>query len=206
VLALVVVAGALVAGTLQNQPAAPPVTCAGGTAWTKVTSSSPRKALVKAARTLPFADDPLTRPADCGLTVETRCAPDLDGDGNEETLVRLSWTIAVSDGLHQSCATLLAQADPNNGWPAELVVAMTHARAAWRALGVVTFKRAGDQRCTNDDQLDGFDRRPDGQAAIVGHVCLDPDCGDGAVDCEDWRLTVAAGRLVRTATKRPSPK
>lgn len=125
--------------------------------------------LVKLAGTLHWEDD-YGVPGDCERHIALQCGPDLDGDGQPESIASLSWLTPLND---ESCTP---GHPPMNNWENAKIFLLTGHAGHWRALVPLGITINGDQQ--NQSREADFVRRPDGTTAIHVHE-LEFDGGNG---------------------------
>jgi hypothetical protein len=146
-------------------------------AWREVRDPSAVAALLATSGSLPWAEHTFGAPMARDLRASLRCAPDLDGDGAAEQLVRLQWSIPTGDG----------------DWPAEAIVAVSPVDSDWRARAVVVYNIDSGQTAVERDVTD-FVRLSSGRIAIRG-VWSTFDSADGHEASGTWLGVLEGDRL-----------
>jgi len=152
-------------------------------------------ALVRLAGKLPWTDD-YGFPGACERRVTLTCGPDLDGDGQPESIARLAWLTPLNE---ERCAP---GHPPQDYWENAKIFLVSGRVGRWRAVEPLGITINGDQQ--NEDRDATFVRRADGTGAIDLHESVF-DGGNGCQWETDSLFTLRRGTLERIETVDRSP-
>jgi hypothetical protein len=116
---------------------------------------------------------------DCHRRVQLRCGPDLDGDGEPESIVRIEGYVLLNG---KSCEKNMT--DTNDFWPVAKTLVVSGGPGRWRALQALGSDIQGDQQ--SESTTAGFVRLRDGRFAIEYYV----RSFDGGNGCEGRGSTI----------------
>ena len=120
-------------------------------------------------------------PDDCHRRVTLSCGPDIDGDGDKESIVQIKWR-SVLNG--QTCGTIR---DSNDYWETAVTFLISGRAGKWRAVGSLGIDIEGDQQDMHTHA--SFVRRRNGELAVQStttNVASDTMCEFGHYVL--WRL------------------
>jgi hypothetical protein len=145
--------------------------------------------LSTAARQLKW--DSYGPPKPCHRRVQLACGPDVDGDGQPEAIVHITWRTLLNG---TTCRTIR---DSNDYWDTGVTFLVSGRAGKWRAVGPLGIDIEGDQQ--DEHSSAWFVRRRDGELAIrasTTNVSSDTMCTIGSYTV--WRLR--NGKLVALET------
>ena len=122
---------------------------------------------------------------DCHRRVQVQCGPDVDGDGQPESIVRIEGDVFLNG---KSCKTI---ADSNDFWPAAKTFVVSGRAGKWRGAQVLGTEIKGDQQWQSTSA--GFVRRRDGRFAIEWSFSFDG--GDGCEGTDRTFYSLVRGKL-----------
>ena len=140
-------------------------------------------------------------PYDCQLELRVRCAPDVDGNGSAEKLVKFHWRMPTGQVVDTECS----QINPNEPdlWLYERGLLVSPASEPPEVLGLVGNRKQDGQNDVRANVV-GFVRLDDGRLGVVEQRQM----ADATGECDplkDRRLyALSDGKLELTAREEPS--
>jgi hypothetical protein len=130
-------------------------------------------------------------PTSCHRRLELVCGPDIDGDGQPEAIVHITWRTVLNG---RTCRTIR---DDNDYWDTGVTLLVSGRLGKWRAVAPLGVDIAGDQQVKESNAW--FMRRRDGEIVVRSswtNVASDTTCRFGQYTI--WRLI--EGKLVALET------
>ena len=121
-------------------------------------------------------------PTACHRQVQLACGPDIDGDGQQESIVHITWRTLLNG---RSCRTIR---DSNDYWDTGVTFLVSGRAPKWRAVAGLGIDVEGDQQDMHS--YAGFVRRRGGEIVIrssTSNVASDTNCQVGCYTV--WRLS-----------------
>lgn len=178
-------------GTRERALAAQPIKATCPPPWSGgvVEDQALAKRLSALARKLTW-EDAYGPPGSCGRKVELTCGPDLDGDGQPESIVRIAWRLLLAE---RTCQTIR---DDNDFWNVSKIFLVSGNPDKLRA--VATLEYEIDQQARRAGAW--FVRQRDGRIGVQSwylSVASDTNCDSGAIT----RYSMERGKLRKVETR-----